>query len=151
MWWRSKVAGYSMQSWKYLITKVAETIQPHPVFNNVTWPEQERRATGGQVVCSSCQAHFQAFSANNTQSINFSIAPLLAGQVDNDISSLLETAETRCSNKIDLSGKSERPQRKEKAEKQPCCPRIGTVTHNSRLCWLKNYLRFFTGQLKDEL
>lgn len=35
------------------------------------------------------------------------MAPLLAGQEDTDISSLLETAETRCSNKGDLSGKSE--------------------------------------------
>lgn len=54
---------------------------------------------------------------NNPHAINFSMAPLLAGQVDTDISSLLETAETRCSNKTDLSGKSEMPQRKEKA----CC------------------------------
>lgn len=82
------------------------------------------------------------------------MAPLLAGQVDTDISSLLETAETRCSNKTDLSGKSEMPQRKEKA----CCKqRSGPAAY----IWAQSLvtldrgdsktLCFFTGQLKDEL
>lgn len=52
------------------------------------------------------QDRFRAFSANSTHSIHLSVAPLLAGQEDTDISSLLETTETRCSHKSDLSGKS---------------------------------------------
>lgn len=82
------------------------------------------------------------------------MAPLLAGQVDTDISSLLETAETRCSNKTDLSGKSEMPQRKEKA----CCKqRSGAAAY----VWAQSLITlhrrdsktlcFFTGHLKDEL
>lgn len=82
------------------------------------------------------------------------MAPLLAGQVDTDISSLLETAETRCSNKTDLSSKSEMPQRKEKA----CCKQRSSPT---AYVWVQSLITldrgdsktlcFFTGQLKDEL
>lgn len=81
------------------------------------------------------------------------MAPLLAGQVDTDISSLLETAETRCSNKTDLSSKSEMPQRKEKA----CCKQRSSpgVRVWAQLITLdrgdSKTLGFFTGQLKDEL
>lgn len=77
------------------------------MYNNVTSPEHKKRVNSGRVAGYSRQAQFRAFSANNTHSINFSMAPLLAGQEDTDISSLLETAETRCSNKSDLGGKSE--------------------------------------------
>lgn len=92
---------------------------------------------------------------NNTHAINFTVAPLLAGQEDTDISSLLETAETRCSNKSELGGKSEMEEKRAlRAEGSSPAAHVGA--HARPLVTLhggdfKTLLCFFTGQLEDEL
>lgn len=66
------------------------------------------------------------------------MAHLLAGQEDTDISSLLETAETRCSNKSELSGKSG-------TEEKACCEqRSSPAAH----VWAPSLITLHSSDLK---